>query len=88
MTPAARKPVARYLIDVFKLSERVACMLAGVSRTGFRYCQKGKADDFVHSRLKELASQYPRYGYLMLHGLLNGEGLVVNRKHTYRLYTE
>ena len=88
VTPAARKPVAHYLIDVFKLSERVACKLAGVSRTGFRYCQKDKADDSVRSRLKELASQYPRYGYLMLHGLLKGEGLVVNRKHTYRLYTE
>jgi len=34
------------------------------------------------------ASQYPRYGYLMLHGLLKNEGLVINRKRTYRLYTE
>lgn len=56
VTPAARKPVARYLIDVFKLNERVACQLAGVSRAGFRYCQKAKADGFVRSRLKELAS--------------------------------
>ncbi|WP_415644407.1 IS3 family transposase, partial [Shewanella algae] len=31
---------------------------------------------------------YPRYGYLMLHGLLRGEGWVKNRKRTYRLYTE
>ena len=79
MTPAARKPVVRYLIDVFKLSERVACKLAGVSRTGFRYCQKEKADDAVRSSLKVLASQYPRYGYLMLHGLLKGEGLFKTR---------
>lgn len=77
-----------YFIDVFKLSERVASKLAGISRTGFRYCQKGKVDDFVRSRLKELASQCPRYGYLMRHGFLKGEGLVVNRKHIYRLYTE
>lgn len=39
-------------------------------------------------RLKALATQYPRYGYLMLHGLLRGEGWVQNRKRTYRLYTE
>ena len=39
-------------------------------------------------RLKVLAALYPRYGYLMLHGLLRGEGMVKNRKHTYRLYTE
>jgi len=86
--PATRKPIAYHLIDVFKLSERAACQLAGVSRTAFRYCPKIKDDKPVRTRLKELASQYPRYGYLMLHGLLKGEGLVVNRKHTYRLYTE
>lgn len=38
--------------------------------------------------LKALAAHYPRYGYLMLHGLLKAQGLVVNKKHTYRLYTE
>jgi putative transposase len=38
-------------------------------------------------RLKALAEKYPRYGYLMLHGLLRQEGLVINRKRTYRLYT-
>ncbi|KSX98531.1 hypothetical protein APT95_08390 [Providencia stuartii] len=30
----------------------------------------------------------PHYGYLMLHGLLRGEGRVQNRKRTYRLYIE
>ena len=39
-------------------------------------------------RLKELASQYPRYGYLLLHNLLKAEGLVINKKRTYRLDTE
>ena len=34
--PAARKPVVQQLIDVFRLSERVACKLAGLSRTAFR----------------------------------------------------
>lgn len=49
---------------------------------------KSKADDELRTRLKRLATQYSRYGYLMLHGLLKGEGLVQNKKHTYRLYTE
>ncbi len=30
----------------------------------------------------------PRYGYLLLYGLLKAEGLVQNRKRTYRLYAE
>ena len=86
--PAARKPVVHHLIDAFKLSERVACQPAGLSRTAFRYQRKDKSDLKARQRLGELASQYPRYGYLMLHGLLKGECLVVNKKHTYRLYTE
>lgn len=38
--------------------------------------------------MKELASLYSRYGYLLLHGLLKAEGLVINKKRTYRVYTE
>ena len=35
--------------------------------------------------LKQLAEQYPRYGYPTLHDMLNLEGLVVNAKRTYRV---
>lgn len=88
VTPSSRKLVVRYLIDTHRLSERVACKLACLSRTAFRYCPKTPSDIGLRERLKELAAQYSRYGYLMLHGLLKAEGLVVNKKHTYRLYTE
>ncbi len=70
------------------MSERTACTLVGLSRTSYRYNRKLRDDDRVRERLKMLAVQYPRYGYLMLHGLLKAEGLVVNKKHTYRLYIE
>ena len=86
--PSARKAVARELIDTHSLSECNACHLVGVSRSGFRYQQIARLDDVLRGRLEELAAEYPRYGYLMLHGLLKDEGLVVNRKRTYRLYTE
>ena len=45
-------------------------------------------DDGLKARLKALAHRYPRYGYLLLHQLLRNEGLVVNRKRTYRLYVQ
>jgi putative transposase len=86
--PADRKPIARYLIQTYQLSERTACRLSGISRTAFRYIQRAKSDESIRKRLKELASQYPRYGYLLLHGLLRAEKLVKNKKQTYRLYTE
>jgi putative transposase len=42
----------------------------------------------VHFCLKTLAAEHTLYGYLLLHGLLKAEGLVINKKRTYRLYTE
>lgn len=86
--PASKKSVVRHLISVFKLSERAACGLIGLSRTAYRYNPKPRSDQELKKRLKELATQYPRYGYLLLHGLLKNEGLVQNKKRTYRLYTE
>lgn len=88
VTLAARKPVTQYLINAFRLSERAACKLVGLSRTAFRYQPKVSTDSGLRQRLKVLATQYPRYGYLMFHGLLRNEGWVKNRKHTYRLYIE
>lgn len=70
-----------------RLSERTACQLAGLSRSGYRYQAKPKDEKALQQRLNELATQYPRYGYLMLHSLLKAEGLVINKKRTYRLYT-
>ena len=88
MKPVERKPVVVFLMDRFGFSERRACALAQISRTGFRHQAKGYGDEQLRSRLKELASKYSRYGYLMLHAFLKQEGLVVNRKRTYRVYTE
>ena len=54
-----------------------------------RYQRPPGSDELaLEKRLKALAEQYPRYGYLLLHGMLKNEGLVVNRKRTYRIYRE
>ena len=76
------------MIPLFKLSERAACQLVGLSRTGYRYQRRKRSDELLRARLKVLASHYPRYGYLLLHNLLKGEGLVINKKKTYRIYKE
>ena len=76
------------MIKEHHLSERVACKLAGISRTGFRYQAKPRNDQALRERLKALAVQQSAYGYLLLHGILKAEGLVVNKKRTYRIYTE
>jgi len=86
--PAARKHFASHMIKTGHLSERTACKLAGISRTAYRYQARPPRDDALRARLKALAVQQSVYGYLLLHAILKAEGLVVNKKHTYRLYTE
>ena len=86
--PSRKRPVVRYLVEQHRLSIRRACALVGLSRTVYAYRARPSKDEALRSRLKTLASTHSRYGYLLLHGLLKAEGLVVNRKHTYRLYRE
>ena len=88
MTPASKKQVVVRVKKTFNLSERQACQLVGVSRTGFRYAPKTGDDEHLRNRLRELAAKHVSYGYLFLHRLLRQEGLVINKKRTYRIYTE
>ena len=59
-----------------------------ISRSGYQYKPQGRPDHALRTRLKALGTEYPRYGYLLLHNMLKAEGLVVNKKRTYRIYTE
>ena len=86
--PAARKAAAGSLIEAHGISERHACRVLKLHRSVLRYSHSRRDDSALRERLKELAALYPRYGYLMLHALLRREGLVTNRKRTYRIYTE
>lgn len=88
VTPAARRQGVEHLVTANLASQRRACRLVDLSRSVMQYRPRPKHDKVLCQRLKELATQYPRYGYLMLHGLLAAEGLVINRKRTYRLYCE
>lgn len=75
-----------HLMNQHKLSERTACRLIGISRSSHRYLSTKDNDEHFRDQLKVLAMQYPKYGYLMLHSLLRREGVVVNKKRTYRIY--
>jgi len=70
------------------LSQRRACGLVDLHRSVARYVSRRNDDAPLRTRLKALASKYPRYGYQMLHAMLRWEGLVMNHKKTYRLYRE
>ena len=88
MKPAQRRGVVAYLQSAHALSQRRACQLARLSRKAANHRPDTTKDAALIKRLKALGERYPRYGYLMMHALLKREGLVVNRKRTYRLYSE
>ena len=86
--PSAKRQVVGFLQNQYALSQRSACRLAGISRQAMACRLKRPSDTTLKARLKQLGEQYPRYGYLMLHAMLRTEGLVINRKTTYRVYIE
>ena len=87
--PAGRRRLVGYLQQQYEVSERRACRLIPISRKAMRYePQRPRQDVELVGRLKTLGELYPRYGYLMLHGMLRAEGLVANRKRTYRVYSD
>lgn len=71
-----------------KMSERKACEAAGISRSVQRYEPRKKDDGELRSRMRALAVEYPRSGHRSLHEMLKKEGLVINRKRSYRIYRE
>jgi putative transposase len=86
VTPAARRRALVRLRAAHRCSERRACGLVGLARSVARYRSRRRDDAELRARLRELAGQHRRFGYLRLHALLRQEGLVINRKRTYRLY--
>lgn len=53
-----------------------------------RYQSKRPDQAPLRERLRELAAEYPRYGYWRLYRKLRRQGVVVNHKRIYRLYRE
>ncbi len=87
MKPAGRKRLVGYLQQHYRISQRRACQVVPISRKALRYrSRREQRDTALIERLKALGEQHPRLGYLILHRMLQDEGLVVNRKRTYRLY--
>jgi putative transposase len=69
-------------------SERRACRLTELWRSTYRYEGKGRNDEDLRKRLRELAALRPRFGFPRLLDQLDREGWPDNRKRVYRVYRE
>lgn len=69
------------------LSCRRACSLLGVARSSLGYLSKKATTDApVLATMRELAAQYPRYGYRRIQVLLGRQGHRMSPDRTYRLW--
>src|SRR5258708_9100722 len=86
VTPAARRQAAGFLQADFEVSERRACSVVELPRATCRYQSVMFEDPQLRQDLRQLAGEWPRYGYRMLHRLLKRKGWAINHKLVYRLY--
>ena len=70
------------------LSQRRASTLMGMSRRTLKRPTARSKDDTLRAELTTLATNFPRFGYRMLHGLIRLAGQTVNIKRVYRIYRE
>jgi putative transposase len=69
------------------LSARRACALVGTARSGLRVASRRAAKDApVLGRMRELAAQFPRYGYRLIQIFLQREGHSMSADRAYRLW--
>ena len=59
-----------------------------LSKSVFYYKQKGRNDELLRMRIKEIAATRIRYGFWRIYILLRREGYMDNHKRVYRIYCE
>lgn len=69
------------------ISARRACQIVGTARSGLKLeSKRDKADAPIIARMRELAAQYPRYGYRFIRIFLEREGITMSADRAYRLW--
>jgi putative transposase len=83
---ADRRAAVTFLTTRWKLSQRVACGLAGISRSALAYRSRRQDEPGLVKDLRALARRHPRYGYRRLWAMLRRRGWPqVNVKRVRRL---
>ncbi|WP_341579584.1 IS3 family transposase [Microbacterium schleiferi] len=90
--PDRRRAAVAHLIRTLQVSERMACRLAGLSRSAYRRPLKGDTaadpDRALRDWLRAYAKKHPRWGYRRAYHDARGEGWAVNHKKIQRLWRE
>ncbi|MCT2992288.1 IS3 family transposase [Propionibacterium freudenreichii] len=88
--PGRRRAAVDHLKRKLRVSERMACRLAGLSRSAYRRPLQGDTvadpDRALRDWLRAWAKKHPRYGYRRAYHDARGEGWAVNHKKIQRLW--
>jgi len=80
--------MANYGVEAHKISERRACRLAILSRSGYRYEREKPNDHEIKAKLVQIAEDHPRWGFRKMVTHLKKQGNQWNHKKVYRIYCE
>ena len=87
MSPARRRARVDHVQSVLHVSERRACRVVGQHRSTQRKMPQGRSDEDALTRaIIDLASQYGRYGYRRVWGLLRMQGWQVGVSRVERIW--
>lgn len=89
MTPEQRRTAVILARQTAGVSERRACRFTGFARSSQRYRTRRPSDAMLRSRLHELATKKPRWGYRQLTRVLRRQpGPRINKKRVQRIYQQ
>ncbi len=84
LTPADMREAVAHLQVYHGMGERRACRVIDADRKSVHYRSTRHDDGSLREKLRELVNQRRRFGCHRLHILLRREGVVINRKKTYK----
>ena len=90
--PGRRRAALAHLIRALRVSEQMACRLAGLSRSAYRRPLHRETaadpDRVLRDWLRAYAKKHPRWGYRRAYHDARAEGWMVNHKKIQRLWRE
>lgn len=88
VTPDAKREAVVHVVAVHGVSQRRACDVLAVDRSGIRYRSIRPDDAVERAAMKAVAAERRRFGYRRVHIMLDRQGIVMTLKKLRRLYCE
>ena len=88
VAPDAKREAVAHVVAIHGVSQRRACEVLAVDRSGVRYRSIRPDDAAERAAMKTVAAERRRFGYRRIHVMLERHGIVMNLKKLRRLYRE